>query len=122
MSAYVVSQSHISAIVMFACVGKPDDATRQILTSQGQQLLDENIRSVQHRYPRETLQAERFELDETVRKPSAVEVLKLMSCLEYQSEQNPDYYITSAFLTLHGLRLSAMSKLAGYDQAKWDLD
>lgn len=70
MSAYIVDRFHISAILMFGCTGKPDATTYQILADQGQQLLDENLRSVRARYPGETFRAELFGLDETVRKPT----------------------------------------------------
>ena len=109
MSAYILNRFHISAILMFNCTGKPDATTYQILADQGQQLLDENIRSVRTRYPGETF------------KPTPIEVLKLIQCLEYQSNQNPDYYATQAFRTLHEIRRIAQSKLPGWDQASWDL-
>ncbi|HEE9764767.1 TPA: hypothetical protein R8F97_005769 [Pseudomonas putida] len=70
MSAYILNRFHISAILMFSCTGKPDATTYQTLADQGQQLLDENIRSVRTRYPGETFKAELFGLDETVRKPT----------------------------------------------------
>ncbi len=54
MSAYVVDRFHISAILMFTCTGRPGREAREILEAQGQQLLDENVRSVRVRYPRET--------------------------------------------------------------------
>ena len=64
---------------------------------------------------------ELFGLDETVPKPTPLEALKLIQCLEYQSNQNPDYYATQAFRTLHEIRRVAQSKLPGWDQASWDL-
>ena len=121
MSAYILNRFHISAILMFTCTGKPDATTYQILADQGQQLLDENIRSVRTRYPGETFKGELFGLDETVPKPTPLEALKLIQCLEYQSNQNPDYYATQAFRTLHEIRRVAQSKLPGWDQASWDL-
>ncbi|HBN8503818.1 TPA: hypothetical protein ACP4AI_006829 [Pseudomonas aeruginosa] len=120
MSAYIVDRFHISAILMFGCTGKPDATTYQILADQGQQLLDENLRSVRARYPGETFKAELFGLDDTVRKPTPLEALKLIQCLEYQSNQNRDYYATEAFRTLHSIRQAAQRKLPGWDQAQWD--
>lgn len=120
MSAYVVDRFHISAILMFTCTGSPGREAREILETQGQQLLDENVRSVRVRYPRENTPDKLFLLDTDVRRLSALEVLKLIECLEHQSSEASDYYSTPAFRTLHAILQSAQRKLPGWDQAKWD--
>ncbi|ELC0918840.1 hypothetical protein RSZ15_005629 [Pseudomonas aeruginosa] len=120
MSAYVVDRFHISAILMFTCTGRPGREAREILETQGQQLLDENVRSVRVRYPREKTPDKLFLLDTDVRRLSALEVLKLIECLEHQSSEASDYYSTPAFRTLHAIRQSAQRKLPGWDQANWD--
>src|SRR3954465_2563656 len=104
MSAFIVSDQHIHAIVSFAvmCQARTNSTafygTRKHTdlrepadrTKLGQLLLKENYKSVGHRYR----EADDFSGDyrfKQVTVPSAVEMLKLLSCLDYQSCEHPDY-------------------------------
>jgi hypothetical protein len=132
MSAFIVSDQHIHAIVSFAvmCQARTNStafyATRRHTdlrepadrTKLGQLLLKENYKSVGHRYR----EADDFSGDyrhEQVATPTPVEILKLLSCLEYQSCEHPDYRESEAYAVLEHLRGEAIAQLPGYDEAKW---
>ena len=124
MSAFVVSQNHINAIVNYANkVLSKWDSTYSDPQAIGQILLDENIRSVSHRYAHhgpEPAQKFRWKLaDKTV---SAVQMLKLLSCLHYQSCETEDFDSTKAAKLIRDMTSNTIADLPGYEEAEWALD
>jgi hypothetical protein len=136
MSAYVVSDNHINAMVNFTRSkmrysekfsfyhdGKSYEFNLNDLLDANkfaQVLIDENYRSIIFRYKgkKEVPHSANFCRDEIV---SPVQMLKLISCYEYQACENGDYDKTLASKICHKLRLNAIKFLQGYEEAKWGL-
>lgn len=146
MSAFIVSHTHINALVTFAakrhhysfpprlylkdhtplCM---DDAAD--LQRTAEILLKENVRSVNERYP-DTLNRPDLApgpVDEVgqpitfrpVRNHTAVQILKACACYDYQACETDDYYTTEAAHLIGQIRKKAIGELPGYEEAKWEL-
>jgi hypothetical protein len=135
MSAFTVSNKHISALLNFYASQKPyaspqwlhslakpgefptqfDD--KSILTEIGQVLVNENYRSVNHRYHEQTAAFD-FKLQDTdAYKP--VDVLSLLDCYDYQSCETDDYYKTPAADVINAIRKAAIKALPGWEDGPW---
>lgn len=128
MSAYVVDDKHIDAIVNFAICSKASfyfhpariDITRSNAQEIGQILIDENYRSVNYRY-RETDEPHSYQFT-LARSPLApVAVLKAINCLDYQCCETDDWQQSRAWAILDGIRNAAIRALPGYDTASWGI-
>ena len=132
MSAFIVSDKHLNVILTMAVVkrasyyfeanGRRVDITRANASEIGQKLLDENFRSVNHRY-RENDKAAKFEY-RAVRSDeySAVDVLKAIDCLDYQSCETDDWPKSEAYAILDGIKDSMIRALPGYAESRgWSL-
>jgi len=127
MSAFIVNHAHIDAIVNFACRhsrystslghGLPQTTDPQAL---GKLLIAENIRSVDYRYRERNLAAPYNWQPRCGDNTTPVAYLKLLSCLEYQSCESPDYFQTPACRALLALRGIGIKALPGYDAADWE--
>jgi hypothetical protein len=130
MSAFIVSKTQINALVRFAStngviffygptsqrwnVSGNEDATAQLL-------LDENVRSVNFRYKEEGEAGQIvYQLDAP--ELTAVQVIKLAQCLEYQSCETPDWEGTMAKKFLDAITSLAITKLPGYEEAPWTIE
>jgi hypothetical protein len=131
MSAFVVDNAHIDALVTYA----GDHHVSYYLNHRtvidagnaseiGQKLLDENVRSVNYRY-RETDKAERYEFKRWTRPLQAITVIKAIECLDYQSCETDDWRQTEAFAILQAIKDAAIENLPGYkaayDAAPWGM-
>lgn len=130
MSAFIVSNTQINALVRFAStnnvsfyygptsqrwnVSGNEDATAQLL-------LDENVRSVNFRYG-ETTEAERIVYQIDAPDLTPVQVIKAAQCLEYQSCETSDWEQTMAKKLLTTIIDWAVTKLPGYEAAPWSID
>jgi hypothetical protein len=126
MSAFVCSKKHIAAIANYAVAkqvwtgtgsAKPKDFASIYKT-----LAEANVRSVCHRYADE----DAVGYADFLRAPrcgsvnhSAVEVVKLCDCLDYQSCETDDWRGSDACRLLDNIRSAAIRALPGYDEAKW---
>jgi len=148
MSAFVVSKSHINAIIQaglnvqykpFTWYHKNEDGELEHyqLTSSnadeiGQMLLDECVHSVQYRYEGDTIanlpgpsNAEwliPFEWKPFVKMPTPVETIKNIHCYAYQSCEHPEWEASNAKDFCDALEHSIVSQLPGYDEAPWEWD
>ena len=126
MSAFVVDTDTIDYLVTaarlwrLAADGYLPDATRDLTDSElGKILLDENVRSVNHRY-RETETAPAY-----VYRPvpvvaiDAAAVLKSVQCVDYQSCETDDWETTLAYRVLKAIESGAIAHLPGYGAAPW---
>src|SRR5260370_1227542 len=113
MSAYVVSDNHIDALVGYAIVKKASfyfhpgriDITKDNADKIGQTLLDENYRSVNHRYRNEIGKATRYKFKRLqVPVIDPVAILKAINCLDYQSYETDDWKTTEAWAILDGIK------------------
>lgn len=125
MSAYVVSTDTIDYLVTAARVWRlsegylPQEARYMIDRELGQVLLTENVRSVNARY-NDNDEAEAYDYTpvrfDAIR---AVDVLKSVQCLRYQSCETDDFDTTLAARVLNALESAAIAHLPGYDKAPW---
>lgn len=147
MSAFIVSDDTIHAIVTFAAdqkmmVKHPVTGLYHDVESFpdliGQELVSENYRSVNVRY-NETDKAPTWRHVPTRRgtvKPAnpyeplsapirreltPLDIIKLCDCLEYQSCETDDWESTWTYAFLNSVRHRAITKLPGYDNAPWGL-
>ena len=123
MSAWLCSDFHISVLAYFHA--------NDMYTSKGvnvkevgKTLFDENLRSVNHRYPQDAKGRQpKFRLHTDAEMAAAaadpVVILKLVNCLDYQSCETDDYKKTPAYKLLESIKSAAISKLAGYENAPW---
>ena len=129
MSAFIVSNTQINALVRFAStnnvsfyygptsqrwnVSGNEDATAQLL-------LDENVRSVNFRYG-ETTEAEFISYQIDAPDLTPVQVIKAAQCLEYQSCETSDWEQTMAKKLIDAIIAQAIVKLPGYEAAPWTI-
>lgn len=86
----------------------------------GQKLLDENYRSVNHRYG-ESEKAPIFQSVYPTRRHSPIKIIKLCDCYGYQTCETPDWKDTEAYAIMQMLRERAIHNLPGYDEAGWGI-
>lgn len=146
MSAFICNPSHLgilaAATVHCRCPISEYANNEPILIAQGvaRELARENIRSVAARYPRDVSGSRPgpclgdAEIEEAaalyaahyvvhighVTKLKAVELLSLISCLEYQSCETDDYGKSLACRQLEWLRGAIIRTLPGYDKAPYE--
>jgi hypothetical protein len=146
MSAWIVSKTHIDALVragIRAHIIDPTDSMgtdgfgytgKKGPTDWGRLLWLENLRSVQHRYPREnstelpgpcpTPFPDAYDFAGNYHMPilPAVNVLKAIACYEYQSCEHPGWEDSEAHRFCQALKNAAITWLPGYDSAPWGID
>ena len=131
MSAFVVGNKHISAMLQVMGTCYPGDCCSYYWQGErhyvngksrevGQILVDENYRSVNYRYS-ENGEPEEFAPDYTVRTLSPVEVIKACDCYLYQSCETPDWKETEAYAIVRMIRERAIRRLPGYEKAEWGI-
>lgn len=102
----------------------PKDPTRTELASYYATVLyRENIRSVNERYPGDEIPDDEIKITITALSRNggipAIDVLKHLDCLEYQSCETDDWESTPAHALLNLIRRAAIKSLPGYDEADW---
>lgn len=143
MSAFVVSDKHIKALVRFAA-GKHENRLywrdengaysivkdpRDVMQAEevANILKAENVRSYCYRYPEEqaTDYNAPIELDPFIfyrtMPVSAVQALKACNCYDYQTCETPDYEDTPAHRIISQIRQFAIMALPGYEGAAWEI-
>ena len=141
MSAFILQQTHITALVRYAICGHNgtylqssgpiswyhNDGRRSCITTEtaqrvGQILVDENYRSVNYRY-QETEQPYTYEYKPNpMRVWKPVEIIKACNCYDYQACETEGYKNSEAHDIVHRIRELAILLLPGYDEAKtWDI-
>lgn len=140
MSAFIVGHDHIDALMSYASFKRisfyhPEAQTRTTITTFnaeeiGRILLHENERSVRYRYDTmdpdelpgtigEDAASYRFRL---YAKPmNAVQTIKAVNCLEYQSCEHPDWEASLAWRICQDIKAHAVHDLPGYDKADWEI-
>lgn len=131
MSAFVVSHAHINALVSWANHFKRKTRLSSSTLADhpemlGQLLLDANIDSVNYRYAHNKdaqCEPETFTWQPSkARELSAVEALKALVCLDYQSCERPDWEEKQAAKIIAQLKSAAISELEGYEAATWCIE
>jgi len=139
MSAFVVSDKHISVIVNFGLgYDWVSNMVEQYVKSQpaekhaalfeqgetqilGDILKAQNVRSVQARYGEEAHTATPFDWCYNG-SCFIIQVIKACDCLEYQSSETKDYKEPDAYKILDAIRREAIRALPGYSEADWDIE
>lgn len=141
MSAYVVSDNHINELIRYIdsrfYLNKsylqrviPELAfirdDRLFFEKVGQELLNENYRSVNYRYKNseDEYKCHKFTYKEKLaeKKLKPVEILKLVACLDYQSCETNDWETTRAYKILESIKSFAINQLDGYNEASWGIN
>ena len=152
MSAYIVPKSHIDAMLRAAMsttqhqgytprwrvpmLGNAFTQQLDCYTADrvGQMLVDENVKSVCHRYgesvtsdnlpgPSEAYWRTPYAYPLVARRtPTPVEGLKLISAYEYQSCEHPGWNNSEAYNFCEALREFLIPMLPGYNEAPWSWD
>ena len=131
MSAFVVSNKHITAILNSTSPRYPGDSFYYYYQGEpryvngrkeeiGALLLAENIRSVNYYYNEQDTY-EQFKLDLSVRPLTPVEIIKACDCYYYQACETPDWKDTEAYAIIDTIRERAINNLPGYDEAPWEI-
>ena len=130
MSAFIVSNTQINALVRFASRNDIrfyyDNPTRGFSVAGQEQetaemLLAANYDSVNYRYkenevPREIV----YRIDAPLL--TAVQIIKLAQSFDYQSCEYPEYASSAAKALIEAIISAAINKLPGYDAAPWTID
>lgn len=130
MSAFIVTDATINAILAFAVAHKAYFYTdhfpgkyaseRGVAAMAGQVIVNENYRAVNHRYG-EASQPHALRYDSRAKVLRPVEVLKLIGCVEYQLDGQDDWKQTEAYALLQAVKDCAIRELPGYEAATRDL-
>jgi hypothetical protein len=129
MSAFVLSNEHIAAMMQATTPRYPGNAFWYYHNNQGhyknptdigQILMNQNYRSVNHRYS-ETEPTPRFH-NYAKKDYTPVEILKACDSYSYQSCETEDWDQTEAFAILQAIRSTAIGNLPGYEKAQWSID
>ena len=121
MSAYIVSDATIDALVTFAKSGSWTmvEGTEQAI---GDLLVAENYKSVNYRYG-ETDEPHKYTYHFmlTPANQTPVVILKLCANYEYQACEHPEWEASKAHDIIKRIEAKAIRELPGYDDAPWGL-
>lgn len=150
MSAFVVSKSHIDALILLGLrlpypsasplrwsrifnqwdSNTTGELTHETLHEVGQMLVDCCVASVSYRYqdsvheglpgPCDTYYARPYAWEAVTVAPSAVQGLKLISCYEYQSCEHEAWKSSEAKSFCESLQGKLITELPGYEGADWE--
>ena len=132
MSAFIVEHEHIDALLTFVqenevrlyAFNRPE-LTNANMTLVGRELLSENVRSVCHRYPDATPDAETYTFQRFAIPLTPIEALKASHCLDYQSCEHDEWQESLAYATLQDINRACWTKIlhgnAEYDRAPWGI-
>ena len=134
MSAYVVSEAHINALVTswvdnrisVAIMGREFYSnSEKDMTEIGRVLLAANICSVLHRYPNDKPEMyadpSQYTFKRSRRPMTAVQTIKACKCYEYQACETPEWFGSMAERIVDVIKDSVVYNLPGYEQAEWEI-
>lgn len=127
MSCFVVSESHVSALLTWAN-NNAFGGTRMYrdeLDKAGRQLLDDNMRAYLHAYKHRDdcgeFEASDYRYREAKKPLTTVEFLKAATCARYQLAEGEGWEKTQGAQMLEGWISRAISLLPGYNDAAWSI-
>ena len=133
VSAYVVSDEHIRALVeaglwfgeqerfRWYWRGERRAVSADNASAVGSMLLAENVRSVNYRYGEEREAVVYAHQVAPVRNDTHAQVLKAIACYEYQACETGAWKDTEAAAYCEMLRQAVIRDLPGYDAAAWEI-
>jgi len=130
MSAEIVSNQHITALLQGVFSRYPGNGasyvfegeTHSLLTDKqrlGQVLLDQNLRSVNSRYGENN--RGKYRQENPGRSFTPVEIISLCDGYTYQSCETGDLNETEAGAIIRAIRERAIRALPGYDDGPWTI-
>ena len=132
MSAFLVNDLHIDALLTYAqrakwvrpsyyCHNEKQVTFFDNLDSIGQTLVDQNFRSVNHRYSTEA-EITNYYFTPYSRLLSPVEAIKACDCYNYQAcDTGDEYWKSEAHEIIDTIRERAIDELPGMDDAAWEI-
>lgn len=128
MSAFVVSDKHINTLLTWGnhCIQSIAWEDKKYyfdntdsLQKMAEIMLTENYRSVNYRY----LEQEEPHKIEFHFEPDAtpIQIVKACECYDYQCCETDDWKETFAHKINEWIKESAIQRLPGYEQAKWEI-
>jgi hypothetical protein len=138
MSAFILDKDHIDYLVTAAIdlgrgglYWKGRMVTTDYANDFGAMLIAENINSIRYRYPDwddlpdpSAYAYERFFIPGYSYKESVehiAQVLKAISCYEYQTCEHPEWPESEAKRVCDRLRSAYIYRLPGYEEAEWEV-
>lgn len=128
MSAFIVSDTHINALVRYASRhnvrafhGNPL-AMFQVKDNEqaaAELLLAENVKSVNYRYRDNEVMFITYDRGAPIL--TAIQAIKAAQCLRYQSCECDDFEESIAFKLIEAIIADAIPRLDGYESASWDI-
>jgi hypothetical protein len=126
MSAFIVSDTHINALVRYASrhnvrafYGNPL-AMFQVKDNEqaaAELLLAENVKSVNYRYRDNEVMSITYDRGAPIL--TAIQAIKAAQCLRYQSCECDDFEESIAFKLIEAIISDAIPRLDGYESAQW---
>ena len=126
MSAFIVSDTHINALVRYASRhnvrafhGNPL-AMFQVKDNEqaaAELLLAENVKSVNYRYRDNEVMSITYDRGAPIL--TAIQAIKAAQCLRYQSCECDDFEESIAFKLIEAIIADAIPRLDGYESAQW---
>lgn len=132
MSAFIVTDTHINALVRYASrhkisiffnrqlgfpFGKERLNTFDNEQAIAQILLDENVKSVNYRYRDNEVMTITYDPSAPIL--TAIQAIKAAQCLKYQSNECDDFEESIAFKLIEAIISDAIPRLEGYESASW---
>ena len=128
MSAFIVSDTHINALVRYASRhnvrafhGNPL-AMFQVKDNEqaaAELLLAENVKSVNYRYRDNEVMSITYDRGAPIL--TAIQAIKAAQCLRYQSCECDDFEESIAFKLIEAIIADAIPRLDGYESAQWGI-
>lgn len=94
--------------------------TRDNAETIGQILLDENVRSVNHRYEEDELHVYSHAAPSDKRW-TPLEILSAITCYEYQACETPEWSNSEAYAICSALRDTLVRAMPGYSDGPWEI-
>jgi hypothetical protein len=89
------------------------------LSKMAQILLDENYKSVNHRYKENDSDTINFEFEPAL---SCVQIIKACECYDYQACETKEYKDSAAKRIIEWIEGKAVRTLPGYESAEWEIN
>lgn len=126
MSAYIVSDTHINALITWGVTHKAwfrSDYFAGHEEELASLLSAANTESVNYRYgTKDDFAPFKYKMVAVADHLKPVDILCMCDCLEYQSCEHPGYYLSEAYSLLIAIKGCAITELPGYDTAIRDLN
>jgi len=130
MSAYLLDDKEISAIINWGC---DSDTTyfwngshiklRQYPEETAQVLLDENYKSINYRYKEADKPHKiNFERNHVSHIFNDGEIAKAVNCYEYQACETHEWHNSQAKTICRGIKDTIIRRLPGYEAGFWGID